>query len=538
MISRDAFMLALLVCLAIVPSVQAQASGITSILGLKYPSQATLQNGVAQATVTFSVYYNYYRNPQGYLVFGIADQSASEYVKGTATATPVPCQPITETEYANAALCAVVPASSSGSESASFILTFNSPGQHSLSVLTFVWDSRNLLSGNVATGSSNSRNFEITVTGQVQTSTSSATITNFTNTQFPSQVPPTGSWWTFKGSWSRLSTGSGSWKGTLTETGTYSTKILVTSMNPDAIALSRQDDEQWTCAATDTWSCSSASGTESHTYQYTISLNTFKVTSVGGETTNDLVGHPTYIMINIGQLTEGGKVAQYWWVPSSDGKGDNIVDADFSVSTQTADIKGAPMEAWLLSYTGDVIGWYNNDDGVYSKGPATQTDLHDPLYGIEVAYSFKSNTNGVEVGGTGTWTEVYSEEYQLQDTTLSFTAPVTTSVQTSTTQTSPLSFTTPATTSGQTTTTAMTTQTSPLDSTWLYVIAGLIAVVIVLSILAMRRRRVAPSQPSQSASPAVTGSPAAAAAEKFCINCGSRIPAKVAFCPRCGEKQS
>ena len=158
--------------------------------------------------------------------------------------------------------------------------------------------------------------------------------------------------------------------------------------------------------------------------------------------------------------------------------------------------------------------------------------------GLRSYTHFKSNANGAEVGGTGTWTEVYSEDYQLEDSTLSFTAPVTTSVQTSTTHTSSLSFTTPVTSSGQTTTTATTTHTSPFDSTWLYVIAGLIAVVIVLSILAMRRGRVAPSQPSQRAIPAITGPPATASGEKFCISCASRIPARVAFCPRCGEKQS
>jgi hypothetical protein len=67
----------LLAFLAVAPNVQAQASGITSILDLKYPSQATLQSGMAEVTVTFSVYYNYYSNPQGYLVFGVADPSTS-----------------------------------------------------------------------------------------------------------------------------------------------------------------------------------------------------------------------------------------------------------------------------------------------------------------------------------------------------------------------------------------------------------------------------------------------------------------------------
>jgi hypothetical protein len=530
-----AIMPILLVCLAIIPSVQAQASGITSIRDLKYPSQAVLQNGLAQVAITFTVYYNYYYNPQGYLVFGIYDPDSLDYVEGTAMATPIPCQSLAGTQFANAAVCVVVPASGSGTESASFTLTFNSPQQYTLSVVTLVWDSKNLLSGSEVPGSTNKADFAITVTGQALTSTGSATTSSATaaSTQPPSQVPTTGSWWTLKGTWSRSSTGSGSWKGTLAETGEYTTKITVTGMTSDTITLSRQDDDQWTCAPTDTWTCSASSGTESHTYQYTMSLNTFKVIAVGGETSSNLIGHATYIMINVGQLTEGGKVTQYWWVPDSDGKADSIVDADFTVGMQTAIVKGVQLKAWRLSYSGDVIGWYYNNDGVYSKGPATETALYDPVYGIEVTYSIRSNTNGAEVGGAGTWTEAYSDDYQLEDTSLNFTSTAA-STQTSTAHTSSATFSTPVTTSGQTTT----TRTSSADSTWLYVIAGLVAIVIVLFVLVMRRRGGAASQPSQRASAAVTGPSTARVGEKFCISCGSRISSTVKFCPRCGAKQS
>lgn len=168
-----------LICLTVIPNVQAQASGITSILDLQYPSQAALQNGVAQVTVTFTVYYNYYRNPQGYLVFGIYDSRASNYAKGSATATPDQCQKLADAQYTKAAICAIVPGSISGRESALFTLTFNSPQANALSAVTFIWDSRNLQSGNQVSGSDSKSDFMISVTGQT-VSTSSTTASSLT----------------------------------------------------------------------------------------------------------------------------------------------------------------------------------------------------------------------------------------------------------------------------------------------------------------------------------------------------------------------
>ena len=237
-----------------------------------------------------------------------------------------------------------------------------------------------------------------------------------------------GSWWTLKGTYRQMTTGSGSWKGTYTETGEYTDKITVTSKNSDTITLSNQEDGKWSCTATDGWSCTSkneqeASGTYSRTYQYTIALNTLRVNSVGGDAGKDIIGHPTWYMVNVGQLTEGGKVAHHWWVPESSAKGDKITDVDFSVDSQTAKIKGADLKVWRLSYSGDTLGWWRSN-GVYSSGPATRTDLYDPIYGIWVGHSFKSTTNGVVAGGAGSWTEDYSEDLQFVDTNLSFTMPV------------------------------------------------------------------------------------------------------------------
>jgi hypothetical protein len=239
-----------------------------------------------------------------------------------------------------------------------------------------------------------------------------------------------GSWWTIKSTYRQVSTGSGSWEGTYTETGEYTMKILVTNKNSDTMTLSNQEDGKWSCTATGNWWCTSTgaqetSDTWSDTYEYTIALNTLKVIDVGRDQAKDFVGHPTWYMVNVGQLTEGGKAVHHWWVPNSNAKGNKIADVDFSVDTQTAKIKGAQLKVWGLSYSGGILGWERNDNGVYSSGPATTTYLYDPVYGIWVGYSDKSTTNGVAAGGDGSWTEVYSEDGQLIDTNLSFAVPVT-----------------------------------------------------------------------------------------------------------------
>lgn len=182
--------LLVLVCLAAIPNAQAQASGITSILDLQYPDQAVLQSGVAQVTVTFKVYYNLYYNPGGYLVFGIYDTLSSNYVKGSAATMPNICQTVTGAQYANVALCAITPFTPSGSESALFTLTFNAAKGYDLSVVTFIWDTRNLQSGNLIRGSDNKVDFAISVTGQaLTTATTSSSIA--TTSVTPGTIPPT-----------------------------------------------------------------------------------------------------------------------------------------------------------------------------------------------------------------------------------------------------------------------------------------------------------------------------------------------------------
>ena len=169
MISRSIVLLCLpflVICLVAVPNVQAQASGITSITDFKYTAQANLQNGVAKTTVTFTVYYNYYYNPQGYLVFGIRYAENSKYVPGSATSTPDSCQSLPGTVYAGVAACAIIPYTPSGTESASFSLTFDSARQYALRAIAGVVDP----SGNFVRDSQALTEFTVTVTGQAVSS--------------------------------------------------------------------------------------------------------------------------------------------------------------------------------------------------------------------------------------------------------------------------------------------------------------------------------------------------------------------------------
>ena len=246
---------------------------------------------------------------------------------------------------------------------------------------------------------------------------------------------PVGSWWTTKGSYRQAGSGTGSDEGTYTQTGDFTIKFLVTKKDSDTITLSRQVDGHWSCTATgQAWQCSSSSkspssGTYSNTYQYTIALSTLTVMDVGENASKNFIGHPTMYMVNVGQLTEGGKAPGYWWVPNSDAKDNHVSDVDFGVSTETANMKGVQLKVWSLSYSDDVLGDWKNGDGVYSRGPGTETNLYDPVYGIWVGWSYKETTNGTEVGNAGTWTEQYSEDSQLVDTSLSFTVPVTLDIE-------------------------------------------------------------------------------------------------------------
>ena len=141
-------------------------TGSTTITNLQSPPHAVFQNGLAQATVTFTVGYT--GLPHGdFLGFAIAIAigGTAKTATGSGNSTPDPCQSLAGTKYAGTAICLTTPASSSGTESAKFTLTFNSTQQYTLAVGAEIVDR----SGNTISGSQGkSSNFTISVTDKAQ----------------------------------------------------------------------------------------------------------------------------------------------------------------------------------------------------------------------------------------------------------------------------------------------------------------------------------------------------------------------------------
>jgi hypothetical protein len=140
-------LLVLLICLTVASNVQAQTTTITN---LQYPEQAVLQNGVAQASVTFTVDFS--DIPSGsYLNFMIV-YAGSAYRPASATSTPDPCAPFSGLRVTYDAICRTTPTSSSGTESVSFVLAFNSAQQYRLVAAALMMDtSGHEIGGSVAT---------------------------------------------------------------------------------------------------------------------------------------------------------------------------------------------------------------------------------------------------------------------------------------------------------------------------------------------------------------------------------------------------
>ena len=143
----------LVVLIIFVPSVQAQRTTITN---LQYPRQA-----VGQVTITFAV--GYLDVGGASLAFGIRDCATSNWVKGSGASTPDSCQSTAGTQYTDSALCwTKPPPTSSGTEHASFSLTFDTTQEYALRVEAWMYGP----SGNAVTGSQSYWDFKISVTAQ------------------------------------------------------------------------------------------------------------------------------------------------------------------------------------------------------------------------------------------------------------------------------------------------------------------------------------------------------------------------------------
>ena len=170
-----------LICLTIVPNVQAQTATISN---LKHPTEAVLQNGVAEATVTFTV--SYADLPPGdYLTFGVLNGGTSNYVTGSGSSAPDPCISLAGSAYANSAFCANTLSTSSGTESASFILRFNSTQQYNLNAFAGVVDK----SFQAIQSSFTVQAFSISITPQTVSTTTSHAVSSTSTTSNPSSGP-------------------------------------------------------------------------------------------------------------------------------------------------------------------------------------------------------------------------------------------------------------------------------------------------------------------------------------------------------------
>jgi hypothetical protein len=232
------------------------------------------------------------------------------------------------------------------------------------------------------------------------------------------------SWWSLRVSTRDAYVASGR---TLTWTYNFVSNISVQIKDTGTMVLYRVMNGSQSCVATGDWLCGYRDPIWHREDEYTISLVTLRVTAVGQYTRGELIGHPTWWLVNVEQLSEGGKYTFTWWVPDADAKGEKFTDVEFSVSTEIANIKGVQLKVWSLSYGAEILGLVRNQDGVYAKGSGTETDLFDPTYGICTGYRTSSNATGNEPDGIGVWNETHSNQAEFLKTNLSLsptTGPV------------------------------------------------------------------------------------------------------------------
>lgn len=237
-----------------------------------------------------------------------------------------------------------------------------------------------------------------------------------------------GDWWVVNGTLHRTANGSGGDAGQWTLDATYVDKYTVQSKDATTVLISIDETGSWSSTATQTWVKPNGGATKTDSWSskitYTIDPGTSKVLAVSNKDYSDQIGHPSYIMLNPGGLSQGSSVQLGWYVPSSDAKSSTYTDVSWAVNKQTVNFKGANVGVWSLTYTGDSLGDWNSG-GTYSKGPETATYLYDTNYGIYLGSSLTGNYALTRTAGG--WTETYSRTEKLSDTSPSivFSAQVT-----------------------------------------------------------------------------------------------------------------
>jgi hypothetical protein len=116
-------------------------SPVTTISNLTYPSQVVLQNGIAQATLTFTLGYS--SLPAGdAIISGAGGANSLSAVNGLGASTPDACTSSwsnLSALFAGKAVCVLTPGSASGSEAITLTLKFpSSPQQYSLTLFALM----------------------------------------------------------------------------------------------------------------------------------------------------------------------------------------------------------------------------------------------------------------------------------------------------------------------------------------------------------------------------------------------------------------
>jgi hypothetical protein len=235
-----------------------------------------------------------------------------------------------------------------------------------------------------------------------------------------------GDWWTVNGTVQRTATGSGSDSGEWTLNGTYVDKYTVLSRDDKTVMISFDETGSWSTTATKTWVSPNGGATNtgpwSSTITYTIDAAALKVKAVSNKDYNDVIGHPSWIILNAKGLSQGSSVQLGWEVPSSDAKSSTYTDVPWNVDKQVVNFKGMNLNVWSLTHAGDDFGYWRSGN-VHSKGTLTETSLYDTSYGIYLGDSRIGNYAFARTGGG--WTETCSQTEKPADTSLSFSVAMT-----------------------------------------------------------------------------------------------------------------
>lgn len=159
------------------------------------------------------------------------------------------------------------------------------------------------------------------------------------------------------------------------------------------------------------------SGHVSRSWDYAISLPDMKIISTTAS--KQYIGHAPWFLTNVATLVDGGSIQMSWWAPTSNFKNSTLTDMPYNVTTQPITVQSVSLTAWNVSRTGQQTGDFHDDNGVYSRGPETDSYIYDPLYGTVITVSYRQTANYPGELGSG-WNEVYLWSETLVDSTLSF----------------------------------------------------------------------------------------------------------------------